>query len=174
MNKQTQYTVAGQFGKAHGLDGALRLQALPAYLPSLLQAKVVFALQGGQPVPYFVEEVRSEQPLILKLEEVDSKEGVRLLSGQEVLLQNQDILPPPTEDEEEDELLALEGFMVDELSTGEIGRITAVVEYPQQIMAVLEYQDREVLLPLNETFILQIDPEGRRVLMDLPEGLLEL
>lgn len=64
-------------------------------------------------------------------------------------------------------------LLVDQ-NAGEIGHITEVLEMPQQEMAAVQYQGREVLIPLNEQFIIEVDHATQKVLMDLPEGLLNL
>jgi 16S rRNA processing protein RimM len=45
---------------------------------------------------------------------------------------------------------------------------------PQQEIAVVVYQNKEVLIPLNEKLIVSIDEDKKVILMDLPEGLLTL
>jgi 16S rRNA processing protein RimM len=42
------------------------------------------------------------------------------------------------------------------------------------MVAVVTYQDREVLIPLTDELITGVDPEARTLHMSLPEGLLEL
>jgi len=56
---------------------------------------------------------------------------------------------------------------------GEIGTIDEVLEMPQQEMAFLKYKGRDVLVPLNEQFIQSVDEGNRRVMVDLPDGLLD-
>ena len=41
-------------------------------------------------------------------------------------------------------------------------------------MAFVVHNGREVLVPLNESLIVAIDRENRTLLMDLPEGLLDM
>lgn len=55
-----------------------------------------------------------------------------------------------------------------------MGEILEVKEYPQQFLATVNYKETEVLIPLNEAFILEIDMDKKVVKFDLPEGLLEL
>lgn len=66
------------------------------------------------------------------------------------------------------------GFTADDLHKGDLGEILDVQEYPQQFIATLKYQEKEVLIPLNEAFIAEIDMDKKAVHFDLPEGLLEL
>jgi 16S rRNA processing protein RimM len=45
---------------------------------------------------------------------------------------------------------------------------------PQQEMAFVIHNGREVLIPLNESLIVSVDRENKTLLMDLPEGLLDM
>ncbi|MNT82127.1 16S rRNA-processing protein RimM [compost metagenome] len=62
---------------------------------------------------------------------------------------------------------------VDE-ALGELGEILEVNEYPQQFVATVLYQETEILFPLNEDFIVEIDDEEKILTLDLPEGLLDV
>ena len=57
---------------------------------------------------------------------------------------------------------------------GAIGVIEEVIEMPQQIMGIVNYQGKEVLIPLNDQFITGVDEEKKILEMELPEGLLDL
>jgi 16S rRNA processing protein RimM len=165
------YTKVGRFGKTHGLNGGIRILVEDAFLYAALEAEVLFAPVDGSPVPYFNEGVLLESPLVIKLEDVDTKEAAKALTGLDILL--------PAEEVEAEELgiedfRLLEGFTVVTETEGEIGPILSVEAYPEQILALVSYQGREVLIPLNETFLQAIDPEAERVEMQLPEGLLDL
>ena len=68
----------------------------------------------------------------------------------------------------------LKGFMVQDEVYGELGEIIAVHEYPQQYVAALLYKEKEILFPLNEEIILDIDDEAQVLYVKLPEGLLDI
>ena len=68
----------------------------------------------------------------------------------------------------------LKGFLVTDETAGLLGEITAVNEYPQQFVATLIYKEKEILFPLNEDIIIEIDNEVNTLLVDLPDGLLDL
>lgn len=168
--KKASYTRVGRFGKTHGLAGGIRLIVEDAYINAVLDAEVLFATVAGSPVPYFAESVLLDAPLVIKLEDVDSKEAAKELTGLELLL--------PSEEVDEalsiEDFRLLEGFLVTETDLGEIGPILSVEEYPEQIMALVRYQGSVILIPLNENFLQSVDPESERLEVRLPEGLLDL
>jgi 16S rRNA processing protein RimM len=57
---------------------------------------------------------------------------------------------------------------------GELGEIVEIHEYPQQYVAVVPHRFREILFPLNDDFIKEIDAEKSVLHVSLPEGLIDL
>ncbi len=169
------YIHIGKMLKAHGLDGELKADIQNEYLEDFLKASVIFIEQQGQPVPYFVEEVRGGQ-LLVKLEGVVSRTQAQALAKKKVSLREDDIL---TEDEREMEVEQLEyeeckGFMIVDVSEGELGLIQDILDYPQQEMAVIEKGGKEILIPLIDAFVKEVNKEGKKIIIELPEGLLNL
>ena len=161
--------------KPHGVGGELKVQIEAEYLEDFLQAEVIFLDITGKQVPYFIEKIRPGSEILVKLEDVDSREAAAALNGKEMLMREEDVHTGEEEENEED--LAYEdlvGYEIIETDLGLIGKIEDVLEYPQQMMALLIYQEREILIPLNEYLIQDIDIENQQVIMGLPEGLLEL
>jgi 16S rRNA processing protein RimM len=61
-----------------------------------------------------------------------------------------------------------------ELGSGEpVGEVLAVFELPQGLVVDVSWRGRRVLLPLGREFVRGVDRAGRRLVMDLPDGMLE-
>lgn len=175
---EPQYITIGRTRKAHGLSGELKVSIEERYLEDFMKNERIFLEVKGVKIPYFIASVRGGGEMILKLEEVDNRDTATLLQAREVMLREQDILPDharefEVEEEEGLEYEHLAGYTMIDETLGEVGVIDEVLEMPQQEMAFLKYKNREVLVPLNTQFILSVDEPNRRVLMDLPDGLLD-
>lgn len=175
---EPQYVIIGRTRKAHGLTGELKLSIEERYLEDFMKNERIFLELRGLKIPYFIANVRGGGEMILKLEEVDDRDAAIALQGRDVLLREQDILPDhlrefEVEEEETLQYGHLEGYVIWDETRGEIAPIDEVLEMPQQEMAFLKYKNREVLIPLNEQFIRSIDDNAQRVMMDLPDGLLD-
>ncbi len=157
--------------KPHGIKGELKLQAEERYVQDLLEAEVIFIDIKGKPAPFFVESIREGNELLVKLEDVDTREAAEALGSKALFLPEVSLQPM---EKEETGLVQLIDFQIETPLLGRIGIIEDVLEYPQQLLAVVAYQGREVLIPLHENLITAIDQEQRIVHMDLPQGLLEL
>ena len=172
------YINIGHTRKTHGVNGEMKVAIEDRYLEDFLKNERIFIDIRGVKVPYFVASVRGKGDMILLLEEVISKEAAFALQSREIHLRETDLIPDhqrelEIEPEEELEYAHLVGFQLMDKTLGEIGSIREVLDMPQQEMAFLDYQGREVLVPLNIQLIVSIDQKSRTVHMDLPDGLLE-
>jgi 16S rRNA processing protein RimM len=66
------------------------------------------------------------------------------------------------------------GYALVDIALGQIGILKALEELPNQIMLITRYKDKDVLIPAVEEFIIEIDDKKKLVLLDLPQGLLEI
>ncbi len=133
----------------------------------------VFIETAGKLVPYFVESIKylQKNAAYLFLEDVDTIEKASLLSRKDIYLPNK---LKPKKKKSEFTLLDLVGFTAIDENEGELGKITDVHEYPQQLLAAVTYKNCEVLFPLNEETVKSIDVVKEIVMVDLPDGLLEI
>ena len=164
--------------KPHGLKGEIKLHVEERYLEDLMNADVVILQIKGKPTPFFVDDIRVGNATIGKFEDVDTPENALSIANKELFLREEDIIP---DDEREFEVeidgglkyLKCIGYIVFD-GEKEVGTIIDVLEYPQQEMAVVDYDNREVLIPLNAAFVVKRDDVAKRILMNLPEGILDL
>ena len=172
-----KYTSIGFTKKCHRLKGELKVLVEGEYLEDFMKTPVIFLSIKGRHLPFFVEKARLENELILKLEDVDSKEAAHLLSSKEIFLQSANVLK---KEERKVEVVSdlffghLVDFTLVDTEVGELGKIEEVIEFPQQEMAVISHNDNEVFIPLHESLIEKIDEEKQFIYMNLPEGILDI
>lgn len=170
-----EFLEIGRFRRVHGLEGELKVQVKEEFLEDILNVDFIFADHNGQKLPYFIEEIKGNTDFILRLDGVTTKEDAVLLAGKSIFLRPDDI-----EDLDERDLPIIEqykyliGFELWDNDLGQIGQITDLQEMPFQIMALVNYQNQTVLVPVNQQLILKIDKENKTLTMDLPAGILEL
>ena len=82
-----------------------------------------------------------------------------------------DTLTPPGDGEVY--LHELAGFAVVEAGGEGLGVVTKVGDMPSGLMLEVQGRKREFLLPFRKEFVKQVDREGRRLVVELPEGLVE-
>ncbi|MFD1257223.1 ribosome maturation factor RimM [Mucilaginibacter terrae] len=170
--KTEDYFRVGTVTKTRGLKGELQVYVDFDGLENIEFTAVFFEV-AGKLVPYFVSTIKypMTNTAYLVLEEVDHIDKASLLVKKDLYLPNK---LKPVKDENEFTLMDLQGFIAIDENHGELGEITEVIEYPQQIIASVHYKNREVLFPLNAEFIKGIDVEGGEIYLALPDGLLDV
>ncbi len=159
----------------HGLKGELKVFIEEQYEDDFLEADTVFLTLAGKKIPYFIESVRGGNATIVKFEEVDSIEAATKIAKKAMEMRESDLIP---ESERKTELVEsfdyLTGYTIFDKKIGQIAEIEEVIEMPQQEMAVIKYNNKELLIPLNDALIISVDDKTKTVKMDLPDGLLDL
>ncbi|RYE17672.1 MAG: 16S rRNA processing protein RimM [Sphingobacteriaceae bacterium] len=162
----------GTVTKTRGLKG--ELQVFIAFdEPEKLKFNSLFLELGGKLVPYFVTlfKLPMKNVAYLQLEDVNTIEKAALLVKKDVYLPNK---IKPKKKKSEFGLKDLIQFIAVDINEGELGEIIEIHEFPQQLIATVSYKNQEVLFPLNESIIKSIDVVKGVVLVDLPEGLLDV
>ena len=162
----------GSVLKTKGLKGEMQLYVDFDNLADI-DFNTLFIEIGGKLAPFFVESIKYQQKnaAYLYLEDVDTIEKASALVKKDIYLPNK---LKPKKKKSDFTLKDLKGFTAVDLNEGELGIISDVHEYPQQLIAAVTYKNCEVLFPLNEETITGIDVVKEIVTVDLPEGLLEI
>ena len=122
-------------------------------------------------LPWFITstKIKSETEIYIKLEGLESREAAMKLVPKKVWLPEADHKKFAAKTSPSSIL----GYQI--INKGEeLGPVLEVIEQPQQLLCRLEIKGREVLIPLHEDSLEKIDHRKRQVLVELPEGLLEI
>lgn len=159
--------------KAHGAQGELKITLKDEYFDDFVKADVVFINVQGKPLPFFIENLREAGDILLKIEEVDSPADAKNLTSKEIFLREKDIQIT----KKAGEVLTFEllvGYELIDEQAGSIGKIEAVEAMPHQHLAIVKHLDREVFIPLHPQIVVSLDEKEKKIVLRLPEGLLEL
>jgi 16S rRNA processing protein RimM len=55
-----------------------------------------------------------------------------------------------------------------------LGKVIEVIEQPHQVLCRIDFNGKEALIPLHEGTIVKVDKKKLQVIVELPEGLLEI
>lgn len=169
-----KFVQIGFIKKTHGLSGELKAAIEEPYEELFFEAERVYLELKGKKVPYFIERVRGGGDPIVLFEDIKDRESAFELQSTPIFMPATEIeMVAPLEDKPR-EYEHLAGYFLKDAQAGDVGRIEEVLEMPQQEMAFLRYNEREILVPLNKTFIQSIDKKSKVVLVDLPYGLLDM
>ncbi|MFC7525796.1 ribosome maturation factor RimM [Parapedobacter sp. GCM10030251] len=162
----------GYISKTRGLKGEVQLFfEFDDY--EALELDVLFLEVDRKLVPFFVESLKLQpnRTAYLFLEDIDHIDKAQPLVRKKVFLP---IGKMPKRQPGDFRITDLKGFVVHDLTYGPLGEIFEIREYPQQYVASVTYKGSELLFPLNDELIVSIDPDNRRLEVDLPEGLVDV
>lgn len=162
----------GYITKTKGLKGEVQVY-FEYDEPANLPLESVFAEINGKLVPFFIStyKLQNNQTGNFYFDDIDTIEKAQSLIRKKLFLPN--ALKPVREDDEF-VITDLKGFIVHDQTIGELGEIIEINEYPQQFVAVVSYKFKEIMFPLNDDLIVEVDEKKGILKVDLPEGLIDL
>jgi 16S rRNA processing protein RimM len=124
-------------------------------------------------IPYFTTKVQLHKSQLLRVsvEGVKSEKQADLMIGKSVYLPLDQL---PKLDEGQFYFHEIIGFEVIDSVQGPIGTITGVNDASSQVLLEVEHNDRQILIPLVDELIQQLDKHQKQLYLSIPEGLLDL
>jgi 16S rRNA processing protein RimM len=166
------YINIGRLVATHGLKGSLVLKHELGKKTDFKGLKAFFMEElPGSFLPYFPITVtaRSEQEVLVEFEGIITREKAALLVKKQVWLEEEDFKKFASAGAP----ISLLGYMIVDQDR-ELGEVLEVIEQPHQVLCRIRHDgQKDVLIPVNEGFLLKIDKKNKRVILDLPEGLIE-
>ena len=166
MIKEENLFKIGQFAKPHGIKGEISL--ITDYdIPDISCDPYIVCDMDGIMVPFFIESYRqkSSATTLVKFENINSEENLKLLSGKEAFLPSEMI-------QSDDGTATLTGFTVVDDKLGAIGRIFDIDDSTFNILLKVDCNGNEVLIPA--ALITAIDKDNKTADVSLPEGFAEI
>ncbi|MGM0580634.1 MAG: ribosome maturation factor RimM [Bacteroidota bacterium] len=162
----------GMVLKPHGLKGELYISLDTDYPEGYQEMESVFLLQNGKLVPFFIERIQlKNKEALVKFEDVEDKEAALALRGNTLHLPLTE-LPELTGNQFY--FHEINGFQIEDAVNGKLGMVKEVFEAGHQDLIGMEFKGKEVLIPINDDVILNVDRENALIKVSLPDGLLEL
>ena len=129
--------------------------------------------EGLNLVPYFISKIQLHKSQLLRvsIEEVKSEKQANKLIGKSVYLPLNHL---PKLDGDKFYFHEIIGFQVIDSLQNPIGKIIGVNDASSQVLLEVEYNDRQVLIPLVDELIQLLDKKQKQLYLSIPEGLLDL
>ena len=156
-----------QILKSNGRDGELLISFVGISPEDIDTREPVFIEFDGLPVPFYFESFtpRGNSRALVRLTGVHNLTDADELAGA-ILYAEDDLY----EDEEED----LTGWTVLDADGTKVGTVSAHEDIPGNPCVWVGTGHGEVLVPLHEELVLDVDEKKQTLRMEIPEGLLDL
>lgn len=166
--------VVGRVRKPHGLKGELSIFPLtdePDQVFTAGRTLHVLTLAGEVAGEVVLEAVRGyHREWLLRLHDHDRREAVEGYR-EHFLAVPRDTLPSLGEGEVYQQDLV--GYAVRDAAGDPMGIVSAVYDLPAGLTIEVQGPKREFLLPFRGEYVLETDTAGRRLVVTVPEGLLD-
>lgn len=174
MIPRHRLTYIGVLTATHGLRGEMSAVVDSAAADMLEDMSHVFVSLDGLMVPFAISGVRRRgaQGVLISLKGVTSEaEAVRLRGAE--LFTDMDLVE---DDDADADGFYLEDLIGYDLYDGEtpIGKIDDYDDTTENTLFVVAAPDGQALVPATDDLIVEVDTDLRRIIMSLPEGLLNL
>jgi 16S rRNA processing protein RimM len=162
----------GRIIKISGFEGALSVKLEKYFIENLPQMESVFVETDGRPVPFFIEyaDYPGGDLVRIKFDDYDSDASVRRFNGCRIYLTSGN-----EEAEAEFNISELLDYSIVAANNAVIGKVVDVIENNGQLLLeVATDSGSKKLIPLHEDFVVSSDNERKILVLNLPDGLLEL
>lgn len=124
-------------------------------------------------VPFFIvtSSIHKGDFLRTRFEDIDSEEDADKIMGAEVYLPLSEL---PELEGDKFYFHEVIGFDAEDQRLGNIGKIVSINDSSAQPLFEILKGETEILVPMIDDFIVKIDRENKKVILNTPEGLVDL
>ncbi len=171
MTKDTCFYV-GKIVKTHGLKGEVTLRIDNEQFDEIEELNYFLLDINDKLIPYFVENItfHSNKSFVL-FQDLKTLEAANQLVGISVYLPL-DLLP----EKDGNDFYSHEvvDFLVVDEEKGELGKVQEIIEYPTQSLIQILINGKEVLIPIHDDIIQDVDREEKKIYIKAPNGLIDM
>lgn len=163
----------GRITKTSGYEGAVAVKLEKIFTENIPQMESVFLEIEGRPVPFFISVLEYSGADVLKLsfEGYETSDKINEFVGCRIFLTN-DTVDESMQNTDDQKLIDFSVFIPDGIP---IGRVTDIISNNGQwLLNIISSDRKSILIPFHEDFIISIDKRKKKIVMDIPEGLLDI
>ena len=171
MTKEKCFYV-GKIVKTHGLKGEVTLRIDNEQFDDIEELNYFLLDINERLIPYFIENIsyHSNKSFIL-FQDMKTLEAASQLVGTAVYLPLELL---PEKDGNDFYSHEVVDFLVVDEEKGELGKVKEIIEYPTQSLIQIIIKEKEVLIPIHDDIIKDVDREGKNIFIKAPAGLIDM
>ena len=166
----------GHYNKPHGVAGEISA-TIDVDIDLLRSLSCLVSEVDGIFVPFFVNACRpkSSETVLLTIDGINNEMEATLLVNADIYALKRDYTERSVEEDADGYPLDyFIGFELRDTQGTKIGEIIAVDEQTENAIFIVNRDDEECMVPAADELIVEFDVDEKTMVMDLPQGLLEL
>jgi len=172
MNKEDFYFL-GKITKTSGYTGNLMFFFDVDDIQQYNNLEAVFISLNDELIPFAIRKIsiRSNATAQVQLEDVLTEDAAMALVGNELYLPLTYLPPLKGNKFYFHEVIE---FRVIDRNLGELGTVDRVMDQGSQAIFVVIHKNKEVLIPISNEIVKNVDRKNRSILVETPEGLIDI
>lgn len=176
MIQREELIAIGHFNKPHGVAGEISA-TVDVDVDVLNSLSCLVSDIDGIYVPFFIDACRPKtaETVLLTIDGVDDEREVARLVNKDIYALKRDY--SQASDEAEADGYPLDyfiGFELQDSDGSRVGEITEVDEQTENAIFIIDRDGDELMVPASDDLIVEFDIDKRVMVMDLPDGLLDM
>ena len=170
-NDEPVFVIVGKFRRPHGIRGEIIMTVLTDY-PDLITPGITLYI-GNNYHPYTIRSIRWHGgDMLIALAELPDRTAVEIFRNIMVYMKAEDIPELPEGEYYSHQLVGMDVITDQDQELGKIKEI--LITGANDVYLVESADGQQVLLPVIEQVVLNIDHESRKILVHILPGLLDL
>ena len=162
----------GKILKPFSYKGELKIYIEDLYIDHIKELDSFLLKIQGSYIPFTIKAITKNKSNIFRisLDGIDSEDLAKKIAGVEIYTENNLIKSEGLEKNNND-------IFVDYViynNNSIIGKIIDIVENKNQDLFEVVVNEKRILIPIVDEFIVNIDNDNKKIIMNLPEGLTDL
>lgn len=176
MITRDELIVIGHYNKPHGVAGEISA-TLDVEWDLLRELSCLVSDIDGIYVPFFVNAIRpkSGDTVLLTIDGVGNEKDVARLVNRDIYALKREYRQESIDaDADGYPLDFFIGFELRDSDGSRVGNITDVDEQTENAIFIIDRDGTDLMVPATDDLIVEFDVDNKVMVMDLPEGLLDL
>lgn len=159
----------GKIIKLSGHSGELIIYG-PSFIEEIKDFSIPLFIEiSGEKVPFYIEELKpiNKERAVVKFQYVNSEKKALNLLDKNIYIVSKNMVKDKMK-------FDWKGFLVIDEIYGEVGELSFIEENSKNPLMIIKNGPNEILIPYREEFIVGMDEKERVLVVNCPEGLLDL
>jgi len=171
MNSSDALTCIGRITKRWGFQDEVLISLREGAALPKKKSEPVYVMIDGRPVPFFVKNMQPQgkKGAIVAFYDMSDFLLQSILQCEVFVSEKQPETTPATNPQD-----ALAGYSVHDQAQGFIGTVSHLMDREIQPVLVILFENQEILIPFTPEIIRKTDHKKRIMLINAPDGLIDL